>query len=71
MRTDLSITHDDNEGSHYLNFDKILGEGMGVETGGYIGVREDEDGSLHIFVVDKGGDVVMQCDVPVTQMIGE
>lgn len=71
MRKDLSITHDDNEGSYYLNFDKILGEGMGVETGGYIGVREDEDGGLHIVVIDRDGDVVMQCDVPVTQMIGE
>lgn len=70
MRKDLSISYDDNEGSHYLNFDRLLGEGMGVETGGYIGVREDEDGTLHIFVVDQGGDVVMQCDVPVTQMIG-
>lgn len=70
MRTDLSITHDDNEGTHYLNFDKLLGE-MGVETGGYIGVREDEGGNLHIVVVNKEGNVVVQCDVPVTQMIGE
>lgn len=71
MRADLSITYDDNEGSHYLNFDRILGNDCGtVATGGYIGVREDDDGTLHIFVVDQGGDVVMQCDVPVTKMIG-
>jgi len=70
MRADLSITHDDNEGTHYLNFDRIVSPVECCETGGYIGVREDEDGTLHIFVVDKGGDVVMQCDVPVTQMIG-
>lgn len=70
MRADLSITYDDNEGSHYLNFDRIIGNEDGTDTGGYIGVKEDEDGSLHIFVVDKEGDVVMQCDVPVTQMIG-
>lgn len=71
MRADLSITYDDNEGSHYLNFDRIIGNEYGIEAGGYVGVREDEDGSLHIFVVDKDGDVVIQCDVPITQMIGE
>lgn len=70
MRTDLSITHDDNDGTHYLNFDRIIGYATAVDTGGYIGVKEDEDGIFHIFVIDKEGDVVMQCDVPVTQMIG-
>ena len=68
MRTDLSITHDDNEGTHYLNFDKLLGE-MGVETGGYVGCKHDTDGNVYVTVVDKIGDILLEFAVPVDKLI--
>ena len=71
MRQDLSITYDDYLGTHYLNFDRIIGQEYGVDTGGYIGVRASEDGRLYVVVIDKEGDVVTQCDVPISQMIGD
>jgi hypothetical protein len=70
MRADLCISYDDNEGKYYLNFDKIMGNHMGVETGGYIQVEEHEDGDITIVVVDKEGNVVDNIVTTVSRMIG-
>ena len=71
MRQDLSITYDDNEGTHYLNFDRLMGDGVVVDTGGYLGVKPEKDGTIRIVVIDKEGDVVIECAVPISQMIGD
>jgi hypothetical protein len=70
MRADLCISYDDNEGKHYLNFDRIVSPTMGVETGGYIQVEEHEDGDITIVVVDKEGNVVDNIVTTVSRMIG-
>lgn len=71
MRKDLSITYDDNEGKHYLNFDRIIGNEYGVDAGGYVQVEEHEDGDITIVVVDKEGNVVGNIITTVGRMIGE
>ena len=70
MRADLCISYDDNEGKHYLNFDRIFGKDMGIETGGYIQVEEHEDGDITIVVCDKEGNVVGEVVTTVSTMIG-
>jgi hypothetical protein len=70
MRTDLCISYDDNNETHYINFDRIIGDGLGVETGGYIGVRQDEDGNVYIVCVGTNGDVIHELAVPVSSLIG-
>lgn len=68
MRTDLSITHDDNDGTHYLNFDRITG-GV-VDTGGYVQVHVEEDSSVSVSVFDQRGDTIGEIHTTVTDMIG-
>jgi hypothetical protein len=68
MRTDLSITYDDNEDRHYLNFDRIAG-GI-VDTGGYVQVEVDEDNEVHVTVFDQRGDTIGEIHTTVTDMIG-
>lgn len=68
MRTDLSITYDDNEDRHYLNFDRITG-GV-VDTGGYVQVKVQEDGSVSVSVFDQRGDTLGEIHTTVTDMIG-
>lgn len=68
MRTDLSITYDDNEDRHYLNFDRI-GDKV-VETGGYVQVHVDEDDEVHVTVFDQRGDTIGEIHTTVTDMIG-
>jgi hypothetical protein len=70
MRTDLSMSYDENNGTHYINFDRILGEGLGVETGGYVGIRHDKDGNIYIVCVDTVGDVLAEIVAPVDALIG-
>ena len=70
MRKDLSISYDENNGTHYINFDRILGEGLGVDTGGYLGVRQDDDGNVYIICIDTEGDVLSEVAVPVNALIG-
>jgi hypothetical protein len=69
MRVDLSITYDDNEGKHYLNFDRVSPVEC-CETGGYIQVEQHEDGDITIVVVDKEGNVVDNIVTTVSRMIG-
>lgn len=68
MRTDLSITYDDNEDRHYLNFDRITG-GV-VDTGGYVQVQVEEDGGLSVTVFNQRGDTIGEIYTTVTDMIG-
>lgn len=68
MRTDLSITYDDNEDRHYLNFDRITG-GI-VDTGGYVQVQVHEDGDVSVSVFDQRGDTIGEIHTTVTDMIG-
>jgi hypothetical protein len=70
MRADLCISYDDNEGKHYLNFDRIVHPVECFETGGYIQVEEHEDGDITIVVVDKEGNVVDNIVTTVSRMIG-
>lgn len=68
MRTDLSITYDDNNDRHYLNFDRITG--TVVDTGGYVQVEVDEDNQVHVTVFDQRGDTIGEIHTTVTDMIG-
>lgn len=68
MRADLSITYDDNEDRHYLNFDRITG-GV-VDTGGYVQVQVEEDGSVSVVVFDQRGDTIGEIYTTITDMIG-
>lgn len=68
MRQDLSITYDDNEDRHYLNFDRITGEI--VDVGGYVQVHVEEDGSVSVSVFDQRGDTIGEIHTTVTDMIG-
>lgn len=69
MRTDLCISCDDNNETHYINFDRIIGDGLGVETGGYVGCKHDTDGNVYITVVDKIGDILFETAIPVDKLI--
>jgi hypothetical protein len=70
MRADLCISYDAHEGKRYLNFDRIIANGFGIDTGGYIQVEEHEDGDITIVVVDKEGNVVDNIVTTVSRMIG-
>jgi hypothetical protein len=70
MRTDLCISHDNNDDIHYINFDRIIGDGLGVETGGYISVRQDADGNVYVICIDTEGDVIAEVVLPINSLIG-
>jgi hypothetical protein len=70
MREDLCISFDDNEGKHYVNFDRIIANGFGIDTGGYIQVTEHEDGDVSVTVVDKEGNVIGEIYTNLSTMIG-
>jgi hypothetical protein len=70
MRTDLCISHDDNDDTHYINFDRIIGDGLGVETGGYISVRQDTDNNVYVICCDIEGNIIAEVVLPVNALIG-
>lgn len=70
MSNDLSVTFEQLDfNDYFVNFDRVLPNGAGVDAGGYIRILQ-EDNRLNISIINLAGDCIGDISAPIVEMIG-